>query len=118
METILFIASEAGGEEFIPVEVVAENSHGPSSQDPIPIGFSELVARRAELTFEKALDTVALVASAVQNRIRELDDPPNEVELSIGLKLDGKFGTKIVSSGSSAHLTLNMKWESGAVEKP
>ncbi|MFF0000933.1 CU044_2847 family protein [Streptomyces avermitilis] len=43
-------------------------------------------------------------------QLRAIDPPPEEVEVSFGVAVDGKLGATLVSAGTNAHLNIKVVW--------
>jgi len=73
-------------------------------------GLRDRVCSTAEVTFERALGTIGPVVRAVRAQVDALENPPDDVEVSFGLKLTGTSTAKIVSAAGESHLNLTMRW--------
>lgn len=66
---------------------------------------------KAKMTLEDALDDVKSSAEAVLNKLRNLSELPDEIEVEFGIKLDTEIGAFIASAGLEAHYRVAMKWK-------
>jgi inner membrane protein involved in colicin E2 resistance len=73
-------------------------------------GFAGSTLHRATVTFEEALGGIKPVAHAIVGQIKDLEDAPEEVEVTFGIKLTGSATLKIVASGLESHFQLKLKW--------
>lgn len=80
----------------------AEGLRRVSRQDPNLI-------ERAQQTLEKSLERVKPTAQAILEKLRELQDAPDEVEVQFGLNLSAAAGI-VLASGITANYTVKLKW--------
>jgi hypothetical protein len=74
-------------------------------------GETEKVVAKAQASFEQALDVVRYNATAFINKVRGLSDPPDEVEMTFGLKVTGEVGNFAVAKvGGEANYTVKLTW--------
>jgi len=67
---------------------------------------------QTQAVFEDALDVVRRVAGAFIKKVRSLGDPPDEVEVTFGLKATGEFGTfAVAKAGAEANYTVKLTWK-------
>jgi hypothetical protein len=69
------------------------------------------VIEKAEQTFEEALDRVKPAAGAIINKLRELTDPPDEIEVEFGLTMNAKAGAFVASAGVEANYAVTLTWK-------
>jgi Trypsin-co-occurring domain 1 len=77
------------------------------------VGLGERM-RAAGETLREALAPVVTAASEVTDGFREMSRRPDEVEITFGVTLDGKFGGVITSAGLGAHLEVKLRWTTPA----
>ncbi len=63
------------------------------------------------MKFDQALENVRPAANAVIAALRGLKDPPDDIEVSFGLKMNAETGTTIASSKVEANYTVTLKWQ-------
>jgi hypothetical protein len=69
-------------------------------------------------TFEEGLEVVRRNATAFIKKVRGLSDPPDEVEVTFGLKATGEAGNFAVAKvGAEANYTVTLKWKREAEQK-
>lgn len=73
------------------------------------------VITKAHQTLEKSLEKVKPAAQFVIQKLRELHETPDEVQVSFGLKLSAEAGAVLASGGVEANYTVTLKW---VKEKP
>ncbi len=69
------------------------------------------VFQKAQQTFEQALDTVKPAASTIIKKLRSLQDPPHEIEVEFGLKMNAQVGAFVAAAGIDANYTVTLKWK-------
>lgn len=65
----------------------------------------------AEQTWRHALEPVTRAASEALERFQALPRSPDEVEVTFGVNLDGKFGGLIASASVGSHLQVTLRWK-------
>jgi hypothetical protein len=75
------------------------------------IGLGNKVAKKAQQTFESALENVKPLAKAILTKVRDLNDPADEVEVKFGIKLSTELGALIASGNSEANCEITLKWK-------
>ncbi|MFK0734873.1 MAG: CU044_2847 family protein [Gloeotrichia echinulata GP01] len=80
----------------------------------IPSGKQVL---KAQQTFEEALDKIKPVASAIISKLRDLNQPADEVEVKFGLKLTADAGAIFASVGGEVSYEITLKWTNNSEEK-
>lgn len=71
---------------------------------------SDDVITKAHQTLEKSLEKVKPAAQFVIQKLRELHETPDEVQVSFGLKLSAEAGAVLASGGVEANYTVTLKW--------
>ncbi len=71
---------------------------------------SDGVIDKAHQTLEKSLEKVKPAAQFVIQKLRELHDAPDEVQVSFGLKLSAEAGAVLASGGVEANYIVTLKW--------
>ncbi|HID54793.1 MAG TPA: hypothetical protein EYP41_22495 [Anaerolineae bacterium] len=70
-----------------------------------------IVVEKAGKTFDESVDQVRRAASLIVNKLRDLSDPADEMEVTFGLKASGELGNIVIGKGSvEAHYTVKLKW--------
>jgi hypothetical protein len=94
------------------VEVTEEETYQPGV---VKAGLGEKVQEavvKAETTFEDGLEVIHRVAGAFIEKIRGLTDPPDEVEVTFGLKATGELGNfAIAKAGAEANYEVTLTWK-------
>jgi hypothetical protein len=71
---------------------------------------SDDVVAKAHQTLEKSLEKVKPAAQFVIQKLRELHDAPDEVQVSFGLKLSAEAGAVLALDGIEANYIVTLKW--------
>lgn len=66
---------------------------------------------KAQQTFEESLDKIKPVASAIISKLRDLNQPADEVEVKFGLKLTVDAGAIFTSVGGEVTYEITLKWK-------
>jgi hypothetical protein len=69
------------------------------------------VPEKAKEKFEEALDKVRPIVDTLFNKIKELAESPDKVEVEFGVKMNAEFGAVVASAGLGTHYTVTLTWE-------
>jgi hypothetical protein len=69
------------------------------------------ILTRATKTFEEALSKIKPVAVAITNRLKGLSEPPDEIEIEFGLKMDAKAGAFLAATTIGANYKVTLTWK-------
>jgi len=73
---------------------------------------TEQAIAEAKASFENGLEIVRHSASAFIKKVRGLPDPPDEVEMTFGLKATGEVGNfAVAKAGAEANYTVKLTWK-------
>jgi hypothetical protein len=75
-----------------------------------PVSRSGEVVEKAKQTFNEALDKVKPIAETIIDKLRNLSDSPDEVEVKFGLKMNAAAGAIIAAAGVEANYEITLKW--------
>jgi hypothetical protein len=98
-----------GGDVML-IEVEADE---PEKSGLVPANLGvhgENLPERATMTFQEAIDKVKPGAEIIIKKLRGLTDPPDEMQIAFGLKLNAAAGAVIASAGIEANYTVTLKW--------
>lgn len=70
---------------------------------------TELVVK-ANDTFDSALDRIRSAADSMLNRLTSLAQPPDELTVEFGVKLNAETGAVIAKASTEANFTIHLKW--------
>jgi len=66
----------------------------------------------ADKTFEQALSSLRTSAQAIVRAVSKLTQPPDELEVTFGLKVAGEINTlAVVKASGNATYTVKMRWK-------
>ncbi|MFF1767867.1 CU044_2847 family protein [Streptomyces sp. NPDC058249] len=109
--TVLEFAAGQDGRVYVEVP---DGTTGEGSNGLVRAGAGERIARAASDTWQGALAGVRSAAEGALAQLRAIDPPPEEVEVTFGVAVDGKFGATLVSAGTNAHLNVKVVWRNTA----
>lgn len=69
------------------------------------------VAEKAGQTFDAALDRIRPAATVIIQKLRSLHDPPDEVEVEFGLKMNAEAGAVVAAAGVEANYKVTLTWK-------
>lgn len=95
---------ESGGSIW--VEVEEEPTPG-----PMPAGRG--APEKAKESFEQAWEAVRPIATTIIGKLRALHDPPDEVKVEFGLKMNTEAGLFLAAAGLEAHYKVTLTWKRG-----
>jgi hypothetical protein len=73
---------------------------------------AEEAIAEAKVSFERGLEIVRYNADAFIEKVRSLSDPPDEVEMTFGLKATGEVGNfAVAKTGAEANYTVKLTWK-------
>ncbi len=91
---------EGGDSIFVEVE------ESTSQQVDDRIGIGDDVVEKAKQSFEQAIAKIEPVANAIINKVRNLNQPADEVEVKFGLKMSAELGAVIASGKTELNIAL------------
>jgi Trypsin-co-occurring domain 1 len=103
MRQLVEFPVEGGGTLVAEVEV---DSRGPTRG----LGRAGELTVTASETVQDALTRVQPAAASLIARLRDLVDPPDEVELEFGIKLSAEFGAIVAKAAGDANFTVRLRW--------
>jgi hypothetical protein len=96
---------EDGGTVLVEVE---EPAGGPVTRGLGRNGST--LAERTDRTFEEATASVTPAARSLINRLRAMENPPDEIQVEFGVQLSAKTGAFIASVAAEANFRVVMTW--------
>ena len=97
---------EGGGAIVVEVTGPAFADRGPTRGFGRP---GELTVRASD-TFQEAFSRIQPAAGAAIARLRDLVDPPDEIELEFGIQLTAEFGAVVAKASGDANFRVLMRW--------
>lgn len=81
-------------------------------------GQAQAAVQEVGTKFEDALGVVRRNAQAIIDKVKGLSDPPDEVEVTFGLKATGELGNfAVAKAGAEANYTIKMTWKQEKKDK-
>jgi hypothetical protein len=80
-------------------------------------GDSSTLAERTDRTFEEATASVTPAARSLIDRLRAMDDPPDEIGVEFGIQLSAKTGAFIASVAAEANFRVVMTWRGSTTSR-
>ena len=77
--------------------------------EPAPAATTEIILK-ANATFETALDRIRSASESMLDRLTSLTQPPDELAIEFGVKLNAETGAVIAKLSTEANFTVHMKW--------
>ncbi|WP_406016419.1 CU044_2847 family protein [Streptomyces sp. NBC_00984] len=77
-------------------------------------GAGVRIVRAAADTWQGALAGLRSAAEGASAQLRAVDPPPEEVEVTFGVTVDGKLGATLVSAGTNTHVNVKVVWRNAA----
>jgi NTP-dependent ternary system trypsin peptidase co-occuring protein len=109
--TVVEFADGQDGRVYVDVPDQATDNGGSGL---VRAGAGDRIARAAADTWHGALAGVRSAAEGALAQLRAIEPPPEEVEVTFGVAVDGKLGATLVSAGSNAHLNVRVVWRNTA----
>lgn len=75
------------------------------------IGIRDEVVQKATQTFESALDKIKPVANVILTKVRNLNQPADEVEVKFGIKISAELGAVVASGSGEVNYEITLKWK-------
>jgi hypothetical protein len=88
----------------------AEVDESPIDDGRVGLSPTEM-AVKAQQTFEQALERVEPIASLIVSKLRNLNEPADEVEVKFGIKLNAAAGAIIALAGAEANYEITLRWK-------
>jgi hypothetical protein len=76
-------------------------------------GRREDLVTRADGTLEQALRRIGPVTAAAFEQLRQVANPPDEIDIEFGVKLSADLGAIIARTGGEANFQISLRWRRG-----
>lgn len=108
MSQILEFTNEDGTSIFAEVEDLK-----PKGGDELVSKVGNWTRKTMQKSFEAAVaGTLRPVADAIYKNLSESENPPDEVAVSLGLKISAEFGNVLIAkTDGQAQLNITLKWK-------
>jgi hypothetical protein len=104
LSTIVEFPLDAGGTVLVDVDDVARIGAVRRGLAP-----SELITR-ADQSVEAAFARVKPAAAALVADLRSVADPPDQIEVTFGIRLSGEVGAVIAKTAAEANFSVRLSW--------
>ena len=68
------------------------------------------LVKRADGTLEQALRRIGPVTAAAFAQLRDMAEPPDEIDIEFGVKLSADVGAIIARTGGEANFKISLRW--------
>ena len=72
---------------------------------------AEELAEKSAQALDKAMSTVRGMAVRSVNAVKDLTDPPDNIEVEFGIKLDAEAGAMVAKAGTEASFNVTLTWQ-------
>jgi hypothetical protein len=104
LSTIVEFPLDAGGTVLVDVDDAARIGAVRRGLAP-----SELITR-ADQSVEAAFARIKPAAAALVADLRSVADPPDQIEVTFGIKLSGELGAVIAKTAAEANFSVRLSW--------
>ncbi len=112
MKRIVEFPLEDGDSIFVEVDEPAQTD----SRIGIPddrIGISDRIFQKSTQSFESAFKSVKPIANAILNKVNNLNQPADEVEVKFGIRITAGLKAVVASGDSEVNYEITLKWNRG-----
>jgi len=71
----------------------------------------ERVTARAQATFEDSISKITPATRSMVERLRNFPDPPDEIEVEFGIRLNAEAGAYIATVAAEANFRVSVSWK-------
>ena len=68
------------------------------------------VLRKAKDVIDDASRTIKAIGEQIAECVEQVQRKPDELEVEFGVRVDGEVGAVVATLGSSAHLSVKLRW--------
>jgi hypothetical protein len=72
---------------------------------------TEELAEKSAQALDKAMDTVRGMAVRSVKAVKDLTDPPDNIEVEFGIKLDAEAGAMVAKASTEASFNVTLTWQ-------
>ena len=91
--------------------VILEVKEAYAGGGTIPIANAGKVVAKAKQTFETAMEGIKPAAGVIIAKLREISNPPNEIEIEFGINLTASAGAIITNASLEANYKVKLIWK-------
>ena len=103
MKRLVEFPLEEGGTILVEVDAPKEPGIVPAARGA--------TVEKAQQTFEQALEKIRPAAQSIIAKLRDLNDPPDEVEVEFGVKMNAEAGAIFASVSGEANYKVTLTWK-------
>jgi len=111
MKHLVEFPLEEGGSVMVEVETTD------AEEGVVRVARPGELAVKAIQTFESALETIKPAAGLIIEKLKTLVNPPDEIVVEFGIKLNADAKAYIASAGAEANYKVSLKWINKAVAR-
>lgn len=79
--------------------------------DTIPVASAGEVVAKAKQTFENAMENIKPAAGVIITKLRDISDPPDEIEVEFGINLSASAGAIVANASVEANYKVKLTWK-------
>jgi hypothetical protein len=85
------------------------------SKSPAPVTrgtrtTADQVTEKAATSFESSLERVRPITTTLIERLRSIEDSPDEIQVEFGIDLHAELGAFVASASTDANFKLSLTW--------
>lgn len=108
MNKVIEFKTEAGESVWVELDETQDSSSASGAEMQ---SVSSKDVKKVEGKFENALGTLKTVATAVIQKLDNITNAPDQVEVKVGLKFNIEAGVIIAKTSTEGNLSVTMRWE-------
>jgi hypothetical protein len=110
MTRLVKFGLEDGSGESIYIEVDEKLPASKPKPGDDRISRGDGVTQKATQSLGKALSVINPVANAIVDKVKNLNEPADEVEVKFSIKMSMELGAVIASGNAEANYEITLKW--------
>lgn len=83
-------------------------------ESAVPVARAGEIVARAKQTFENAMEGIKPAAGVIITKLREISDPPDEIEVEFGINLTASAGAIVTNASVVANYKVKLTWKKSA----
>lgn len=101
MKQIVEFPTESGGSIFVEVDDASQDDR---------ISLGESIVQTAQQTLGSALENIRPLANTIVSKVKNLNEPADEIEVKFGIKMSAELGAVIASGNAEINYEITLKW--------
>lgn len=77
----------------------------------IPVTNAGEVVAKAKQTFENAMENIKPAAGIIIAKLRDISDPPDEIEVEFGITLSASAGAIVTNASIESNYKVKLTWK-------